>query len=601
MKKEHVEVSELLAIYQDLDDRVRQEVDQHVQRCPMCASSLSDYRAMDRDLRRLDDLAPGERLRQEFYSAIGLRESPVNSVGAPGRWLPLAGQVLELALAALLIAGAGLILRGWLRSPVPSLIPPAVELVLSEERVDSQNQSLTQPAASISHAIDQKTVIAPQEPPSTAISAGFSPVDSLPGVFTSLEVAIQGAGEAGQIYVVQADDTLWKLAEKYLGDGHRFPEIIEATNAKHEEDSSFALIEDPNRILVGSRLWIPTVASVATPVEAADKPPEPTSQPLAARQEPGGHIAFSFWNPHPARCTYEIDVIHVAACLANSQACQANRLIFPLNNVSEPAMSPAGDRLAFRGWGKPPSEDSPYADCAPPVDFRGLADTTLAATGLQRLTGYWEDSHPDWSPDGQQLLFDTDRNPEGITRILLVGADGSNERDLRIAGQHPSWAPDGQRFVYRGCDLTGNRCGLWLAYAAPVNPWEVGNNMIGPVVQDERAAHPDWSPVSDQVVYQSPMSGSWDLYVASAGGGSEAGPTQLTDDPAIEGLPSWSPDGKWIAFLSNSGGNWGIWIMRPDGSGRRLIFPFDGGNFTPRAVAPYGQRDWINEQISWSN
>jgi Tol biopolymer transport system component len=269
-----------------------------------------------------------------------------------------------------------------------------------------------------------------------------------------------------------------------------------------------------------------------------------------------------------------------------------------LNNVSEPALSPGGDRLAFRGWGGPPSEDNPYINCAAPINFRGIVNSTLAGTDLKRLTIYWEDSHPDWSPDGQQILFDTDRNPDKITRTLLVNADGTDERDLRITGQQPSWAPDGQRFVYRGCDLTGNRCGLWLAYAAPVKSWETGNNMIGPVVQDEQAAHPDWSPVSDQIVYQSPKSGSWDLYIVSAGGGSE--PTQVTDDPAIEGLPSWSPDGKWIAFLSNAGGNWAIWIIRSDGSGRQLVFSFDGGIFTPRPVEPYGQRDWINEQISWS-
>jgi TolB protein len=121
--------------------------------------------------------------------------------------------------------------------------------------------------------------------------------------------------------------------------------------------------------------------------------------------------------------------------------------------------------------------------------------------------------------------------------------------------------------------------------------------MIGPVVQDEQAAHPDWSPVSSQIVYQSPTSGNWDLYVVNA---DTSTLRQLTNDAGIEGLPAWSPDGKWIAYLSDTGGNWGIWIIRADGGERHLLFPFDGGIFTPRSVEPYGQRDWIDEQISWS-
>jgi len=390
-------------------------------------------------------------------------------------------------------------------------------------------------------------------------------------------------GGEGQVYIVQADDSLWKLAEKYLGDGNRFGEIVAATHARRADDPSFARIEDPALIRPGFKLWIPTAAPVAPQPQRGGRP--------------SGHIAFSFWNNHPARCTYEINVIDVAACLEGPQACQATRRIFPLNNVSEPALSPEGTRLAFRGWGEPPSEASPYLDCAPSVKARYLAHTTLDGTDFRGLGGFWEDSHPDWSPDGGRLLFDTQRFGDGVSRILLINADGSNEQSLYIAGQQPSWAPDGQRFVYRGCDPTGNRCGLWLAYAAPVKSWEAGANLIGPLVQDERAAHPDWSPVSEQIVYQSPVGGSWDLYLVNADG---SGLRPLTDDPAIEGLPAWSPDGEWIAYLSDAGGNWGIWIIRADGSDRHLLFSFDGGIFTPLPVEPYGPRDWIDEQISWA-
>jgi len=416
--------------------------------------------------------------------------------------------------------------------------------------------------------------------------------------YFSAPAALAQEGD-GQAYIIQADDTLWKVAEKYLGDGNRFTEIMTATNAKHAADATFLLIQDPGLIVSGAKLWIPaagTTPITAQPVQSAAPPAAPqTSVPAAG---PTGHIAFSFWNNSPERCTYEINIIDVPACLKDGAACQANRRIFVHNNVSEPALSPDGTRLAFRGWGEPPTDDSPYADCAKALPVRYLANTTLDGTELRGTGGFWEDSHPDWSPDGQRLLFDTGRNGDDIIRILLINADGSGEEDLRIAGQQPSWAGDNERFVYRGCDVSGNRCGLWLAKAIPAKAWETGFNMLGPVLPEPEAAHPDWSPTGEQIVYQSPMAGSWDLYVINADGSSKR---PLTSDAAIEGLPSWSPDGQWIAYLSDAGGNWGIWIMRADGSERQQLFAYDGGIYKiPKVVEPYFERDWLDEQISWS-
>jgi len=69
------------------------------------------------------------------------------------------------------------------------------------------------------------------------------------------------AQEGGQEYTVQADDWLSKLAEKNYGDVFAWPIIWEATNAKAAEDSSYAVIDDPNLIEVGQKLWIPDAES----------------------------------------------------------------------------------------------------------------------------------------------------------------------------------------------------------------------------------------------------------------------------------------------------------------------------------------------------
>jgi LysM repeat protein len=76
-----------------------------------------------------------------------------------------------------------------------------------------------------------------------------------------LAVAAQAAppsqSEDGQEYIVQAGDWLSKLAQAYYGDPLAYPVIVEATNAKAVQDDSFAVIENPDLIEVGQKLWIP--------------------------------------------------------------------------------------------------------------------------------------------------------------------------------------------------------------------------------------------------------------------------------------------------------------------------------------------------------
>lgn len=68
----------------------------------------------------------------------------------------------------------------------------------------------------------------------------------------------------GEEYIVQSGDWLSKIAEKYYGESVRYPTIIEATNAKANEDNSFAAIDDANFLRVGQKLWIPRLNESGT-------------------------------------------------------------------------------------------------------------------------------------------------------------------------------------------------------------------------------------------------------------------------------------------------------------------------------------------------
>jgi peptide/nickel transport system substrate-binding protein len=67
----------------------------------------------------------------------------------------------------------------------------------------------------------------------------------------------------GESYTVQADDSLWLVAEKYLGNGAAYPAIMDATNKKAAEDATFATIVNASVIQPGWKLWIPSADEAA--------------------------------------------------------------------------------------------------------------------------------------------------------------------------------------------------------------------------------------------------------------------------------------------------------------------------------------------------
>ena len=96
--------------------------------------------------------------------------------------------------------------------------------------------------------------------------------------------------------------------------------------------------------------------------------------------------------------------------------------------------------------------------------------------------------------------------------------------------------------------------------------------MLGKMVS---AGAPSFSSDAGRVAFITSISGSPQVWTVSAGGG---WPDQVTafDDPVTN--VDWSPDGAWLAVQVAPGGglNEQVYVMRPDGTGMRLVT--DGGN-----------------------
>ncbi|MEM7032600.1 MAG: hypothetical protein AAF629_23810 [Chloroflexota bacterium] len=387
-------------------------------------------------------------------------------------------------------------------------------------------------------------------------------------------IPVKAQPEAGFVYITQVNDTLASLAEKYLGDPDLSALIIQRTKA-------YFGVDLPEPLTPGLILFIPDGAKVAP---TATQPPVvlPTATPLPPKgPPPSGKIAFSFYNRALARRVWEINLINADG---------SGRQVIRWNQVGEPALSPDGTHLAFRGWSGFGFDTG-----------RVLSVGPISAERHWPTGSFQEDSRPDWSHDGSRLVFSSQRESDRLWRLYFIHADGQHERPLARAdgmplfGEDPAWASDDYRIIYRGCAPNGGECGLWFITLDGV--------VSAPIIQDSQAIQPDGSPIEDRVVFASSQSGNWEIYTVNIDG---TGLLQLTDHPAIDGMPTWSPDGEWIAFQStrpsqNDGvENWGIWLIREDGSDLHQIFAFDGGLMQAhRFDLPYGSRDWYDEQISW--
>ncbi|HEY0283139.1 MAG TPA: Tol-Pal system beta propeller repeat protein TolB [Rhizomicrobium sp.] len=89
---------------------------------------------------------------------------------------------------------------------------------------------------------------------------------------------------------------------------------------------------------------------------------------------------------------------------------------------------------------------------------------------------------------------------------------------------------------------------------------------------------PRFSPDGNKVVMSLEQGGNSDIYVMDLRTRAVA---RLTHDPGIDTSPSYSPDGKQIAFESDRGGSQQIYIMNADGSNQHRISFGQGRNGTP--------------------
>ena len=82
-------------------------------------------------------------------------------------------------------------------------------------------------------------------------------------------------------------------------------------------------------------------------------------------------------------------------------------------------------------------------------------------------------------------------------------------------------------------------------------------------------------------MFESDRGGTQQIYVMSAGGG---GAKRISFGEGRYSTPVWSPKGDYIAFTRQKAGTFSIGIMKPDGSGERILtegFHNEGPTWAP--------------------
>ena len=229
-----------------------------------------------------------------------------------------------------------------------------------------------------------------------------------------------------------------------------------------------------------------------------------------------------------------------------------------------PSWSPDGKRIALV------SDRDGHPDVIPGRPTSEIYVMDADGGNQQNLTNNpTDDRDPSWSPDGKQIVFQSDRDEgDHNIEIYVMDADGSNQQNLTnnpTEDYNPSWSPDGKRIVFsaRRDGHFENKFGLTEEiYVMDVN----GGNQQRLTENRKNDWHPVWSPNGKRIAFAADRKGdfeNFEIYVMDADGGNQQ---KLTENRVYDWSPSWSPDGERIAFVSYRDNNKAeIYVMDADG------------------------------------
>ncbi len=254
--------------------------------------------------------------------------------------------------------------------------------------------------------------------------------------------------------------------------------------------------------------------------------------------------------------------------------------LYKMELISSLALSPDGSEIFYAQQRINPENQKKFSNL--------WAVSTRNGQPRQFTFGDQVDHSPQWSPDGSQVAFLSNRKDGQTFQIYLIPFQGGEARPLTdLKGQFGAfeWSPDGTKLAcqFRKTDedvlareadeakkklgvverhytrtaykfdgagfLPKERWHLWLIDAQTGEATQLTDGEI----YDETG--PTWSPDGQEIVFTSNRAADpdqefdkFDLYRIPAAGG-EFQKIEAPDGP--KQMPRFSPDGTWIAYYGN--------------------------------------------------
>jgi TolB protein len=180
---------------------------------------------------------------------------------------------------------------------------------------------------------------------------------------------------------------------------------------------------------------------------------------------------------------------------------------------------------------------------------------------------------PRFSPTAQEITYMSYKN--GKPRVYLYNIDSGRQEvlgDFPGMTFAPRFSPDGNKII------------MSMAAGGNTDIYEMDlRSRKSRKLTDAGGIDtaPSYSPDGRQVVFESDRGGTQQLYVMDASGGNAR---RISFGNGRYANPVWSPRGDLIAFIKMQGGQFYLGVIRPDGSGERLItqsYHVEGPSWSP--------------------
>ena len=180
---------------------------------------------------------------------------------------------------------------------------------------------------------------------------------------------------------------------------------------------------------------------------------------------------------------------------------------------------------------------------------------------------------PRFSPSTQEITYM--EFGQGDPRVNLLNIEtGQREIVGNFPGMtfSPRFSPDGQRVI-----MSLQQGGNSNLFVMDLRSKSTTRLTDTPAIDTS----PSYAPDGARICFESDRGGKPQIYVMPATGGQAQ---RISFGEGTYSTPVWSPRGDYIAFTKQGGGQFSIGIIKPDGSGERILtsgFHNEGPTFAP--------------------